>query len=80
MFPARTHAGFERGASWPDVTELLQLEIGVSAFDALLRSIFILHAYLIVSGIHCRGSGMERGASAVWRPLFEARQSAADDE
>ena len=33
---------------WPVVQELLQLEIGVSAFDALLQSIFILHAYLIV--------------------------------
>jgi Transposase family tnp2 len=33
---------------WPVVQELLQLEIGVSAFDALLQSIFILHAFLIV--------------------------------
>lgn len=33
---------------WPVVQELLQLEIGVSAFDALLQSIFTLHAYLIV--------------------------------
>jgi hypothetical protein len=31
---------------WPVVQELLQLEIRVEAFDALLRSIFILHAYL----------------------------------
>ena len=33
---------------WPLVQELLQLEVGVEAFDALLRMIFILHAYLIV--------------------------------
>jgi Transposase family tnp2 len=33
---------------WPVVQELLQFEIGVSAFDALLQSIFILQAYLIV--------------------------------
>jgi hypothetical protein len=33
---------------WPLVQELLQLAIGVSAFDALSRTIFLLHAYLIV--------------------------------
>ena len=33
---------------WPLIQELLQLGIGVSAFDALSRSIFTLHAYLIV--------------------------------
>ena len=33
---------------WPAVQELLQLEVGVEAFDALLWSIFILHAYIIV--------------------------------
>ena len=33
---------------WPFVQELLQLAIGVSAFDALSRAIFILHAFLIV--------------------------------
>ena len=33
---------------WPLVQELLQLEIGVLAFDALLRKTFTLHAYLIV--------------------------------
>jgi Transposase family tnp2 len=33
---------------WPLVQELLQLEIGVLAFDALLQLIFTLHAYLIV--------------------------------
>jgi hypothetical protein len=33
---------------WPVIQELLQLEIGVSAFDALLQLIFTLHAYLIV--------------------------------
>jgi Transposase family tnp2 len=33
---------------WPLVQELLQLEVGVKAFDALLWLIFILHAYLIV--------------------------------
>jgi len=33
---------------WPLVQELLQLEIGVSAFDAITKDIFLLHAYLIV--------------------------------
>ena len=33
---------------WPLVQELLQLAIGVSAFDALSREIFLLHAFLIV--------------------------------
>lgn len=33
---------------WPVVQELLQLEIGVSAFDALTESIFLLRAFLIV--------------------------------
>jgi hypothetical protein len=33
---------------WPVVQELLQLAVGVEAFDALLRLIFILHAYLIL--------------------------------
>jgi hypothetical protein len=33
---------------WPPVQELLQLEIGVSAFDAITKSVFLLHAYLIV--------------------------------
>jgi hypothetical protein len=33
---------------WPFMQELLQLAIGVSAFDALSQAIFILHAFLIV--------------------------------
>ena len=33
---------------WPLVQELLQLEIGVSAFDAITKVVFLLHAYLIV--------------------------------
>ena len=33
---------------WPVVQELLQLEIGVLAFDALLQTTFTLHAYLVV--------------------------------
>jgi hypothetical protein len=33
---------------WPLVQELLQLEIGVSAFDAITKVTFLLHAYLIV--------------------------------
>jgi Transposase family tnp2 len=33
---------------WPLVQELLQLEIGVSAFDAITKAIFLLHAYLII--------------------------------
>jgi Transposase family tnp2 len=32
---------------WPLVQELLQLGIGVSAFDAITKALFILHAYLI---------------------------------
>jgi hypothetical protein len=32
---------------WPAVQEFLQLEIGVSAFDAISKSIFRLHAFLI---------------------------------
>jgi len=30
---------------WPLVQELLQLEIGVSAFNAITKDIFFLHAY-----------------------------------
>jgi hypothetical protein len=33
---------------WPLVQELLQLAIGVSAFDAITKVVFLLHAYLIV--------------------------------
>jgi hypothetical protein len=33
---------------WPLVQELLQLEIGVSAFDALLKAVFSLHTYVIL--------------------------------
>jgi hypothetical protein len=33
---------------WPLVQELLQLEIGVSAFDAITKAVFLLRAYLIV--------------------------------
>jgi len=33
---------------WPLVQELLQLEIGASASDAITKDIFFLHAYLIV--------------------------------
>jgi Transposase family tnp2 len=33
---------------WPLIQELLQLKIGVSAFDALTKVIFLLHAYLII--------------------------------
>ena len=33
---------------WPLVQELLQLELGVSAFDAITTTVFLLHAYLIV--------------------------------
>jgi hypothetical protein len=32
---------------WPLVQELLQLEIGVPAFDAITKTLFLLHAYLI---------------------------------
>jgi hypothetical protein len=33
---------------WPLVQELVQLEIGVKAFDALSRAVFILHVFLIL--------------------------------
>jgi hypothetical protein len=33
---------------WPLVQELLQLKIGVSAFNAITKVVFLLHAYLIV--------------------------------
>jgi hypothetical protein len=33
---------------WPLVQELLQLEIGVSAFDAITKVVFLLHAYLMI--------------------------------
>ena len=33
---------------WPLVQELLQLEMGVSAFDVIKKSVFLLRAYLIV--------------------------------
>jgi hypothetical protein len=33
---------------WPLMEELLQLELGVKAYDALSETLFILHAYLIV--------------------------------
>ena len=34
---------------WPLVQELIQLEVGVEAFDAISESIFLLHAYLILA-------------------------------
>lgn len=33
---------------WPLIQELLQLEIGVSAFDVISNVVFLLHAFLIV--------------------------------
>jgi hypothetical protein len=33
---------------WPLIQELLQLKVGVSAFDAVTKAVFLLHAYLIV--------------------------------
>ena len=33
---------------WPLVQELLQLAIGVQAFDSLSKSLFLLHAYVIL--------------------------------
>ena len=33
---------------WPLVQELLQLEIGISAFDVISNVMFLLHAYLII--------------------------------
>jgi hypothetical protein len=34
---------------WPLVEELIQLEMGVKAFDAVSMAIFLLHAYLILA-------------------------------
>lgn len=34
---------------WPLVQELIQLEIGVKAFDAISQALFLLHAYLILA-------------------------------
>jgi hypothetical protein len=34
---------------WPLVQELIQLEMGVKAFDAVSLSLFLLHAYLILA-------------------------------
>jgi Transposase family tnp2 len=34
---------------WPLVQELIQLEIGVKAFDAINQATFLLHAYLILA-------------------------------
>jgi len=33
---------------WPLVQELIQLELGVKAFDAISQALFLLHAYLIL--------------------------------
>jgi hypothetical protein len=33
---------------WPFVQEMIQLAIGVLAFDAITKTLFILHAYLII--------------------------------
>ena len=33
---------------WPLMEELLQLELGIKAYDALSETLFVLHAYLIV--------------------------------
>ena len=34
---------------WPLIQELIQLEIGVIAFDVISQSTFLLHAYLILA-------------------------------
>jgi hypothetical protein len=34
---------------WPLVQELIQLELGVKAFDAIDKALFLLHAYLILA-------------------------------
>ena len=34
---------------WPLVQELIQLEVGVKAFDAISLAIFLLHAYLLLA-------------------------------
>jgi len=34
---------------WPLVQELIQLELGVKAFDAISQALFLLHAYLILA-------------------------------
>ena len=34
---------------WPLIQELLQLEQGIKAFDAVIQRVFLLHAYLILA-------------------------------
>jgi len=34
---------------WPLVQELIQLELGIKAFDAISQALFLLHAYLILA-------------------------------
>ena len=34
---------------WPLVQELIQLELGVKAFDAISQALLLLHAYLILA-------------------------------
>lgn len=34
---------------WPFVTELLELAVGVRAFDSLTKALFLLHAYVIIA-------------------------------
>ena len=33
---------------WPLVQELIQLELGIKAFDAISQALFLLHTYLIL--------------------------------
>ena len=33
---------------WPLIQELIQLELGIKAFDVISQALFLLHAYLIL--------------------------------
>ena len=34
---------------WPLIQELIQLELGIKAFDAISQALFLIHAYLILA-------------------------------
>jgi hypothetical protein len=48
VIPGPKKPGDSDSFLWPLVQELLQLELGVSAFDAITTTVFLLRAYLIV--------------------------------
>ena len=48
VIPGTNKPGDLDSSLWPLVQELLQLKIGVSVFDAIMKTVFLLHAFLIV--------------------------------